>query len=48
MGAKRTSQLWVPPFLSYELWKQSYELWKIDDPNSLLVTVKLAGEISLG
>ena len=27
-GAKRTSQLWVPPFLSYELWKQIYELWK--------------------
>ena len=27
-GAKRTSQLWIPPFLSYELWKQSYELWK--------------------
>ena len=27
-GAKRTSQLWVPPFLSYKLWKLSYELWK--------------------
>ena len=21
--------LWVPSFLSYELWKQSYELWKL-------------------
>ena len=27
-GAKQTSQLWVPQFLSYELWKQSYKLWK--------------------
>ena len=27
-GAKRTSQLWVLSFLSYELWKQSYELRK--------------------
>ena len=27
-GAKRTSQLRVPSFLSYELWKQTYELWK--------------------
>ena len=29
----RTSQitflLWVPPFLSYELWKLKYELWKL-------------------
>ena len=25
-GAKQTSQLWVPQFLSYELWKQSYKL----------------------
>ena len=22
-------KLWVPPFLSYELWKLSYELWKL-------------------
>ena len=21
-------QLWVPPFLNYELWKQKIELWK--------------------
>ena len=21
-------ELWVPPFLSYELWKQRNELWK--------------------
>ena len=21
--------LWVPPFLSYELWKLRYELWKL-------------------
>ena len=20
---------WIPPFLSYELWKQRYELWKL-------------------
>ena len=26
--AKWTSQLWAPLFLNYELWKQSYELWK--------------------
>ena len=29
----RTSQitflLWVPSFLSYELWKLKYELWKL-------------------
>lgn len=29
MDAKRTSQLWVSPFLNYELWKQSYKLWKL-------------------
>ena len=24
-----TFLLWVPPFLSYELWKLKYELWKL-------------------
>ena len=30
--AKRTSQLWIPPFLSYELWKQSYGNYSSKQP----------------
>ena len=27
--SQTTFLLWVPPFLSYELWKWRYELWKL-------------------
>ena len=43
-GAKQTSQLWVPPFLSYELWKQSYKLWK----SLIQTTSKEHGLMKLG
>ena len=29
MDSQTTFLLWVPPFLSYELWKLRYELWKL-------------------
>ena len=29
LKAKQPFVSWIPPFLSYESWKQRYELWKL-------------------